>query len=182
MKKLLLSITLLTLAGQATAEPAPQNNWYLLAGASYTFADGYEPETLGARGGEFGFGWTLGSGWVVNDRLNFEIAVTSKHLSADGSTDVDQYGFDASGLYFLNRNSRMAPYLVMALGGVDNNEAQNQGFELYAAIGAGLSSRLGDSAGAATIRLDARFVEELGNRSLNDAVINLALQIPVGSP
>lgn len=182
MKKLLLSITALVLAGQATAEQAPQSNWYILAGASYTFADGYEPESLGTRGGEFGFGWTLGSGWMVNERLNFEIAVTSKHLSAAGNNDIDQYGFDASGLFFLNRNSRMAPYLVAALGGVDNNEVENQGFELYAAIGAGISSRIGDSAGAATVRLDARFVEELGNRSLNDAVINLALQIPVGSP
>lgn len=182
MNKFLLLIATLALAGQAAAEDAAQSNWYVLTGASYTFGDGYEPESYGTRGAEFGFGWALGSGWVVNERVNFELSITSKHLSADGPTDIDQYGFDASGLFFLNRNSRMAPYLLLALGGVDNNRVENQGFELFAAAGAGIASRLGNSSGAATMRLDARFVEEMGNRSLNDVVVNLALQIPVGSP
>ncbi len=181
MKRILLTMTGLVLAGQVHAEAAPQSDWYIVAGANYTFADGYEPEGLGGRGGEFGFGWTLGSGWVINERFNFELAFTNKHLNADHSEDVDQYGFDASGLFFLNRASRMSPYLVVALGGVDNSRVSSQGMELFAAVGLGFTSRLGDSPGAATWRVDARFVEELGNRSLNDAVINMALQIPVGS-
>lgn len=181
MKKLLLMMAALSLTAPAIAEQEQQSNWYLLAGGNYTWADGYEPESLGGGGGEFGFGWAAGSGWIVNDRFNFELSFTSKRLNADNAADIDQYGVDASGLVFLNRGS-MAPYLVFGIGGVDNSRVASQGLELFASLGLGFARRMGDGAGAATLRADARFIEELGNRSLNDAVFNLALQIPVGFP
>lgn len=183
MKRILLTIALLSLGSQAMADPAAQSKWYVLAGTSYTWGDGYAPEGagLGTRGGEDGFGWSLGSGWMVNDRLNFELGITSKNLNSDASTDVDQYGAEVSLLYFLNRDSRMAPYLVLGLGGVDNSSVPSQGFELFASGGFGFSSRLGDGSGAASLRVEARAIQEFSNRSLNDAVVNIALQIPVGA-
>lgn len=181
MKKILLTAALLSLGAQAGADPAPQSSWYALAGASYTYGDGYEPEGLGGRGGELGFGWTLGSGWMVNERFNFELAITSKNLSAEIGADIDQFGFEGSGLFFLDRQSRFQPYLVAGLGGVDNTRISNQGFEAYAAGGFGFLSRLGDGPGSASMRFEARGILELGDRSLNDAVVNLLLQIPIGS-
>lgn len=181
MKKILLISAMLGLASQANSDPAPQSNWYILAGTSYTWGDGYEPETLGGRGGESGFGWTLGTGWVVNERLNFELAGTSKNLSVKAGEDIDQYGLEGNGLIFLNRNSRMAPFLLLGIGGVDNSRAPSQGFEMYASAGLGFVSRLGEGPGSATLRFEARAIEELGKRSLNDGVMNLSLQIPVGS-
>lgn len=181
MKKILLTIALLSLGAQAGADQAPQSKWYILAGASYTLGDGYAPESLGGRGGELGFGWTLGSGWMVTERLNFELAITSKNLSTEVGEDIDQFGFEGSGLYFLDRDSKIAPYFVFGLGGVDNNRVKNQGFELYASAGFGITSRLGEGPGSATLRLEARAIEELGDGSLNDSVVNFALLIPVGA-
>lgn len=181
VKRILFSIALLSLGAQAGADPAPQSNWYVIAGTSYTFGDGYGPEALGGRGGELGFGWSLGSGWMVNQNINFDFAITSKNLSVSGGEDIDQFGFEATGLYFFNRNSKMAPYILIGLGGVDDTRIQNQGFEAFVSAGFGFTSRLGDGPGAASLRVDARAIEELGDRSLNDAVVNLSLQIPVGS-
>ncbi len=182
MKKALLALVGLGLALNASAADEPQNDWYLLTGASYTTGDGYVPEVLGGQGAEYGFGYALGTGWAANQRMNFEIVFTNKVLKPAGTDDVNQYGFEGNGLFFLSRNSRMAPFLLLGAGGVDNNSVPNQGFEMYATAGLGLLSRLGSGANSASLRADVRYYEELGSQSLNDGSVNVALQIPIGTP
>ncbi len=172
----------LGLVGNAIADGEPQSDWYLLAGANYTSHDDYLAGPLGPKGAEFGFGYALGSGWVANDNFTFEIAFTNKHLNADDADDVDQYGFEGNGLFFLNREARIAPFLLLGIGGVDNNAVPGSGFEMFGSAGLGLLTRLGGGSGAASLRADVRFYEELGDASLHDGSVNVALQVPIGTP
>ncbi len=178
------SLIMLVSSPVAGGAPAPQNDWYFAPLVSYTAGDSFNPDGQpGGPAGEEGFGGSLFFGKRISPVFNIEFGGTWRSLNVDDTigNDIDQYGIQFDGLFFLNRSARFAPFVLVGAGAIDLDEAAKN-YTLFADAGIGFVSRLGDSYDAASLRFDVRYiVEQNDSISLNDNTAHLGIHIPIGS-
>lgn len=129
----------------------------------------------GVRGGQ------LAIGYALEDHWNVELALQRLTLEGeDTSADLDQTGLVLNLLNVYNRSGRFAPYLLAGLGFV--NDDPDGGIDednLQAQAGLGLFTDLFGERVA--LRTEALWRWEDAEDSLNDWMINVGVQVALGS-
>jgi outer membrane protein OmpA-like peptidoglycan-associated protein len=168
-----LSLALLGISLQARAM---DDRWYIAPMLSHINPD----NKLGA---EESMGLGFGLGQAVSEHWNMEILARGNKLDNDlGGSNLRQRGLGIDGLYFFNRNPAFAPYAVMGLGGLRTTLPGGVDSGLNANVGLGFMTQLGNDM---ALRADARRrwtdsdITGVGT-SLNDWLVNVGLQIPLG--
>lgn len=173
-----LAIALATaLLGLSLQARAVDDRWYLSPMLSHVNPD----NKLGA---EESMGLGFGLGKAISDHWNLELLARANKLDNDlGGSNLRQRGLGVDGLYFFNRNPAFAPYAVMGLGALRTTLPGDIDSGLNANVGLGFVTQVGNDI---ALRADARRrwtdsdIAGVGT-SLNDWLVNIGLQIPLGA-
>jgi OOP family OmpA-OmpF porin len=152
---------------------------YITPMATYINPDG----NIGGDDLEDGIkGGQLAIGYALEERWNVELAVQRLQLDTETSgADIEQTGIVVNVLNVWNRDNRFSPYLIAGLGYVNDDAGGTVGdennFQAQAGIGA-FTDLFGDRV---ALRTEAMYRWEDAEDSLSDWMINVGLQIALGS-
>ncbi len=172
-----VAIASLLMAAQSGALQATEQPWYISPMISYIDADS-------DRNADNDIGLHLGIGKYLNQRWSVEISALADTLdSQTDSTEYQQRGLIADGLYFFKRDPGLSLYGVVGMGALRTKLAGDSDTQLSANIGAGAIKPINEMI---SLRGDIRYrLDEEdrvpGEQHLGEWLINVGLLIPFGS-
>lgn len=177
-KSILVSLLTGVAMGAAVSAGAQERGqWYFAPSLSYIVADD-------DRQADDDAGLQLGVGKVINERWNMELSAVVDNLELEnGSAEFKQRGLLFDGLYFMDRDQRLDPYLVAGIGALKTELGNNDDTNLMANVGAGVMHSLNDRIGLRAdvrYRLDEDDSSVTGEDRFGDWVVNIGLAIPFG--
>ncbi len=181
MKKLFInSIFCLLLATNLnTTFAETDEGWYVAPTIAALTTDSNRPnqDDTGTK-----FGIALGK--EISNNINLEFGFANTKLDMLSGNDLSEKNYELDGLYFFNRESSFAPYLVGGLGMVKKSKAIN-GTQTNPTWGGGIGAftDLGDFLGGSSLRTEVRFQQQIdsSNREYDDVIYRVGLNIPLGT-
>lgn len=185
LKKSWLTIATLTSIGflplaNATDQPL-DDRWYISPFGTFIKTDS-------DRRADDGWGAGMGIGKMINKHLNLEVRGFYNELDGDGIGNARKYWELAGGTvdlqYYFSRQ-KLAPYAVVALGGMNTQIQSRNTAGFIAEAGLGLTYEVSDNF---LIRSDARYRYndnqghiQPGTTDFHDMTINVGFVIPFGA-
>ena len=184
MKKCLLTVATLTSVGflplAHAADQPTDNRWYISPYGTFIKTDS-------DRRADDGWGGGLGIGKMINKHLNLEIRGFYNQLDGDNtarsSRTWDTVGGTVDLQYYFSRQ-KLAPYAVVAVGGMDTGLNKQNTTTFIAEGGLGLTYEVSDTF---LLRTDVRYRYnnnqdnvQRGTTEFDDMVVNVGFVIPFG--
>ncbi len=166
---------------QQTFDQPVDNRWYISPFGTFIKTDN-------SRNADDGWGAGMGIGKMINKHLNLEARGFYNELDGDGIGNDRKYWELAGGTldmqYYFSRQ-KLAPYAVVALGGMNTQIGGRNTAGFIAEAGLGLTYEVSDNF---LIRSDARYRYndnqghiQPGTTDFHDMTINVGFVIPFGA-
>ncbi len=185
-KKNLLALAIASITGVVflplaqADEQFQDNRWYVAPFGTFI-------NTGGDRHADNGWGGGMGIGKILNEHFNVELRGFYQGFEGKGPNkqDWELAGGTADVQYFFNRN-RLAPYAVLAVGGMNSSVGNQNVAGIIGEAGAGLTYEVSDNF---LLRSDVRYRYnnnfnshiQGGTDSFHDMTINVGFVIPFGA-
>ncbi len=171
----LLATALISVASNAHASKAV-GDWFLTPMISAIWVSDDRPV-------DDDFGGHLGIGKAVSKRVNIEFNIVSASYEGFDEQDVFGVGFDVMSVFY--REDRFSPYFLLGVGYEKTDSSiHRDSSSTTTSIGFGFLSTLGSS--RTSLRTEIRYRQDWTNEDivgagpLNDFLINIGFQIPLG--